>query len=269
MREVVLRVPAAALDDVLDRLLPLLPGGVRQADLPDGRVELRMRAARLPETDVIGRAVEFVPYEIEEESVSDDWRERRLADHRPRIIGRRLIVRPPWAPAAGPGLVDVVLEETAAFGAGTHPTTRACLELLLTMQPRGAFADLGSGSGVLAIVARLLGWDPVIAVDVAPASVDAAAANAAANGVGVETRVGDLLHQPPPPAEGFAANVPREVHLALAAGWRGGEPPAQGIISGIDVGQVRGVVEAYAACRLTETERRETHGWVVSRLARR
>ncbi len=268
MREIVLRVPASALDDVLDRVLPLLPAGVRQAELPGGRVELRMRGTDLPGIELMARAVASVPHEITEESISDDWRERRLADYRPRVIGERLLVRPPWAPAADPELLDVVLEESSAFGAGTHPTTRVCLELLLMMKPGGAFADLGSGSGVLAIVARALGWDPVIAVDVTPRSVEAAAANAAANGVRVETRVGDLLHEPPPPAEGFAANVPSAVHRALAAAWRRTGPPSQGLISGVDVEQVADVIEAYAACGLIETARRETHAWVVSSLAR-
>ena len=66
-----------------------------------------------------------------------------------------------------------MLEEGGAFGAGTHPTTRKCLELMLDMRPEGSFSDLGCGSGVLAILAGLLGFAPLTAVDVQPASVDA------------------------------------------------------------------------------------------------
>ena len=70
-----------------------------------------------------------------------------------------MVVRPEGAPEAGPGLLDVVLrDEGGAFGAGTHPTTVMCLELLLGLVPGGPFADLGCGTGVLAIVAAKLGW---------------------------------------------------------------------------------------------------------------
>ena len=52
-----------------------------------------------------------------------------------------------------------------AFGTGTHATTALCLELMLELDPVGSFADLGCGSGVLAIAAAKLGFAPVHAVD--------------------------------------------------------------------------------------------------------
>ncbi len=55
MREVVLRVPAHALDEILDRLLPLVPDGVRETPVGDRDVELRMRGELLPPTDEIWR----------------------------------------------------------------------------------------------------------------------------------------------------------------------------------------------------------------------
>jgi ribosomal protein L11 methyltransferase len=268
MRELVLRVPAGALDEVLDRILPLVPAGVRERALPGGRIELSMRGAVLPSADAIRGAVDFTPCELSEREVSDDWRRRRLDDYRPDVIGGRLVVRPQWAPAPGARLLDVVLRESSAFGAGTHPTTRTCLELLLEMEPLGAFADLGCGTGVLAIVASKLGWAPVTAVDVVPAAVAATVVNAAVNRAEIRATAGDIRSEPIPHPVGFAANVPAAVHEAIAAGWRTGEPPVRGLISGIGPEQIDPVIAAYHASGLVEAERREPHGWVVSVLAR-
>ena len=185
MREVIVRFPAYALDDVLDRVLPIVPDGVREAPAPRGQIELRMAGPQLPPLRDIARAVRPTPFQISERAVPDDWRERRLADYQAQPIAERLIVRPPWAPTAPEGMIDIVLEEGGAFGAGTHPTTRKCLELMLDMSPEGSFSDLGCGSGVLAILAGLLGFAPLTAVDVQPASVDATRVNAARAGVDV------------------------------------------------------------------------------------
>src|SRR5690349_13036941 len=164
MREVIVRFPVYALDDVLDRVLPIVPDGVREAPAPRGQIELRMAGPHLPPLRDIARAVRVgggrTSFQISERAVPDDWRERRLADYQAHPIGDRLVVRPPWAPSPPPEMIDIVLDEGGAFGAGTHPTTRKCLELMLGMAPEGSFADLGCGSGVLAILAGLLGFSP-------------------------------------------------------------------------------------------------------------
>jgi len=268
MREVVLRVPAHALDDVLDRILPLVPDGVRESAVPPSEVELRMRGPQLPSLASIARAVGTLPFRISEHAVSDDWQERRLAEYEADPIGGRLVVRPPWAPPPGSGLIDIVLEEGGAFGVGTHPTTRTCLELLLDLPPAGSFTDLGCGSGVLAILASRLGWWPVTALDVQAASVAAAQANAVRNAVEIQAGVCDLSRESALPAAGFAANVPAAVHLAIASSWRKGETPGAGLVSGFGPHQAAAVAEAYAASGLREGRRHVLHGWVVAELAR-
>ena len=272
MREVIVRFPAHALDDVLDRVLPIVPDGVREAPAPRGQVELRMVGPHLPSLRDIAQAVRAgvgrISFQISERAVPDDWRERRLADYQAHPIGGRLLVRPPWAPAPPEGLIDIVLEEGGAFGAGTHPTTRTCLELMLSMTPEGSFADLGCGSGVLAILAGLLGFAPLIAVDVQPGSVDATRVNAARAGLEVNAAVGDLSREPAPAAESFVANVPPTVHAGIAASWRDAPDPRVGLISGFGPAHADGVAEVYAAGGFTEQDRHIHHGWVVSELRR-
>jgi ribosomal protein L11 methyltransferase len=267
MREVSLEVPAEALEDVLDRLLLIVPGGVHEVDR-GGRVELRMRGDQVPAVEEIARAAGRWPHRIDERTVPDDWRKRRLSDYEPDVIGGRLIVRPDWAPAAGePGTIEIVLGESAAFGVGTHPTTRTCLELLLELEPGGAFADLGCGSGVLAIAAAKLGWSPVIAVDVQPESVEAADANAAANGVALSAFARDLLAEPAPRADGLAANVPPSVHAGLAAALPV-RVPGVALVSGFSRGEAPEVLRAYDRRGLRARKDVDAHGWVVAVLER-
>ena len=96
-------------------------------------------------------------------------------------------MRPPWD-APRPPLADVVIDPGMAFGTAQHPTTRACLELLAEIPPQGSLLDAGCGSGVLAIAARRLGFDPVWAVNSDPLAVGATLANERRNRVGL--RVG-------------------------------------------------------------------------------
>lgn len=268
MREVIVRFPAHDLDDVLDRVLPIVPDGVREAPAPRGQIELRMAGPHLPPLRDIARAVRPTPFQISERAVPDDWRERRLADYQAHPIGGRIVVRPPWAPAPPAGMLDIVLEEGGAFGAGTHPTTRKCLELMLAMPPGGSFADLGCGSGVLAILAGLLGFSPLTAFDVQRGSVEATRVNAARAGVTIDAAVADLSAEPAPPAGSFVANVPPAVHAGIAASWRDEPEPRLGLVSGFGPAHADAVAETYAGCGFAERERHVQQGWVVAELAR-
>jgi ribosomal protein L11 methyltransferase len=87
-------------------------------------------------------------------------------------------------------VLPVVIDPGRAFGTGSHPTTRLCLEALQSVEPQ-ALLDVGCGSGVLSIAAALLGFEPVTAVDIEPPSIAATSENAAVNGVTVAARLVD------------------------------------------------------------------------------
>ncbi len=267
MREIIVRVPAGRLEEVLDRLLLIVPAGVQE--LPAGKdVELRMRGAGLPPIAEVERLVRPWRETLTERQVPDDWRERRLADYVPEVVAQRLVVRPDWAPPAGPGLIDVSLADDLAFGSGAHPTTRTILELMLSAPPLGAFADLGCGSGVIAILAAKLGWAPVTGIELIPGSAESARGNAARNGVQVEVEVADLVQHAPPVADGFVANMPAPVHAVVAAA------PAMleaswGVISGFGPRDAPALIEAYAAAGLEVDRNDDLHGWSVIVLERR
>jgi ribosomal protein L11 methyltransferase len=218
MRQVALTVRADALEAVLDTLLPLLPQGVHETPAAADAVELTVYGPAPPLAELEAALGDELLGATEGEA-PDDPAERRMRAlaARPPVSG--LVVRPSGAPAPPDGVLDVIVDAPGgAFGAGAHPTTAMCLELLTGLEPGGAFADLGCGTGVLAITAALLGWGPVLAVDHESLGVEAARANAELNGVELDLVLADLLELEPPPVPTIAANVPPAVHAHLAAG---------------------------------------------------
>jgi ribosomal protein L11 methyltransferase len=176
------------------------------------------------------------------ETVPEGW-ETAYHAHLGRIEGR-FAVRPPWV-AGEPD--DLVVDPGTAFGAGTHPTTRLCLELL--PEGDGPFADWGSGTGVLALAAMRLGYAPVLGIDLDVAQLERN---------GVEALELDLTRERAPYAPVVAANVPRPVLDEVA---RVQERPELVIASGFLAGDVP------ALWGMRELERRELDGWAAVVLA--
>lgn len=253
MRELAVRIDAVHLEEALDALLPLAPRGIHDIPLAGGEIELRLRGAtgELPAPAQLASVLAGTGRAIVEREVSDDWRVRRELDYAPLVLGGRLVVRPEWAPPPAAGLLDIAIPDATAFGRGGHPTTRACLEALLELAPGGPFADLGCGSGVLAVAAARLGYAPVVALDVEDVAVETARAAALLNGVALEARRADLLSEPPPAAATMAANVPAAVHVVIAASLP--EVPRALLVSGLQQPDVERVLAAYAARGLAPT----------------
>jgi ribosomal protein L11 methyltransferase len=205
-----------------------------------------------------------VRVDVRGERVADDWAERWRQFHEPVLVGGRLFVRPPWD-APRPGTLDLVIDPGQAFGTGSHPTTRLSLELLLELDASGSFADLGCGSGVLAIAASKLGFAPVTAVDNELAALEATRENAEANGVrldGIE-RV-DLRRERPPDARTVAANLVGPLLLRLAELM--GARPGNLIVSGLLKHEADEVAAAFAP--LHERSRLTLDGWSALLLQR-
>jgi len=113
-----------------------------------------------------------------------DWVRLTQAQFPPTRIGERLWIVPSWHQPPDPAAINIRLDPGVAFGTGTHPTTRLCLQWLLRNLPRGArVLDYGCGSGVLAIAAAKLGAREVIGTDIDEQALDAARANSERNAV--------------------------------------------------------------------------------------
>jgi ribosomal protein L11 methyltransferase len=270
------RVERERAEIVLAELLSLAPSGVEEVDVGLDVVEYAVYGApgELPALPDLTAAAAGALVEVRTSEVADDWDRRWRLFHRPLVLGDRLAVRPPWVDAIG-ARVEIVIDPGQAFGTGAHATTRLCLELMLRLGSRGAprgflepggFLDLGCGSGVLAIAAARLGWDPVVALDYDPASVEAALDNARVNGVGIEVRRHDLRVDPVATGRTVAANLLRPLLLAWAerlSAAPAAAVPETVIAGGLLVGEADEVAGAFSALGLVEAARRESGEWAA------
>ncbi len=175
-------VPADDAELAADQLLVAGATAVSELARDDGAVDL---LADPPAAALASLEAYFAAGSLERVVDPDpgaSWQEHA----RVLVVGERLVVRPEWLDPepVPPGRVEVVVAAADAFGSGAHPTTRLCLELVEALVPDGdRVLDVGSGSGVLAVAAALLGAGEVRCHDVAPDAVEATARSADRSGV--------------------------------------------------------------------------------------
>ncbi|MFO1200147.1 MAG: 50S ribosomal protein L11 methyltransferase [Burkholderiaceae bacterium] len=239
-RELVFVVPAADVDAWSDALLDAGALSVQaddaDADSPDEQAIFgepglpvehagwsRTRLAALLAEDaeparVLARAAAAI-----ERAVPPDWTLREVAEQdwvrasqsqfEPIEVGERLLITPSWhlderagAQDAPGGRAVIVLDPGLAFGTGSHPTTRMCLQWLSEHLVAGTrVVDYGCGSGILAIAAARLGASPVVAIDIDPQAVASTASNARVNRVDIDVR--GTRDAAPEPADVVLANI--------------------------------------------------------------
>lgn len=153
--------------------------------------------------------------EIRDEDWSNCWKEF----FHPEKVGDLIVIKPSWEEYEG-ALNDIVVEldPGMAFGTGTHPTTAMCIRELEGLVKGGMKVfDVGTGSGVLSIVAAKLGAGAVEAVDFDAVAVKTAAENVALNHVEnvVKTAQSDLLQNVSGKADIIIANIIADIIIRL------------------------------------------------------
>ncbi|MFZ0408678.1 MAG: 50S ribosomal protein L11 methyltransferase [Cyanobium sp.] len=191
-----------------------------------------------------------------DEDWSLSWKRHWQADP----VGERLLILPAWLelPEEYAGRLVIRMDPGSAFGTGSHPTTRLCLEALEALAASGSglaglrVADLGSGSGVLALAALRLGAASVLASDTDPLAVRASGANARLNDLPLTVAQGsvqalaELLGQHP--ADLLLCNILAPVIEALAPSFSQVlADDGLGLLSGLLVDQAPSLIRALAA----------------------
>ncbi len=151
-----------------------------------------------------------------------DWSENWKKYFKAFEIGEKLAVCPSWEKYDNRENRKVIsLDPGAAFGTGSHATTSLCLEVLeRNVTPQKTVLDIGTGSGILAIAACLLGAKSAVGVDIDEQSVKTAVSNAAINNVDSKVRfeVGDLAEKISGKYDIVCANIVADVVIRLFAG---------------------------------------------------
>ena len=226
--------------------------------LEDRLGSLKDALAALPGHGVTGAGTDLTLHYVEEADWANAWK----AFYKPFRVGRRLVVTPPWEhPDLAPDDIPLVIDPGMAFGTGSHPTTQLCLVALEDyIKPGASVADIGTGSGILAIAAAKLGASPVAANDNDPLAVKIARENAVANGVSVE--VTDAL--PIGRYDAVVANILADVIIGMSAELNALIAPGGTLVaSGIIDTREADVQKALEDVGLAHVETRRQTEWVA------
>lgn len=215
-----------------------------------------------------------------------DWVTESQQDLEPIRAGRFHVHTPDHAPSAAPGLINLAIPASQAFGTGQHATTAGCLAMLDAMKSSGAIirnlADVGTGTGLLAFAALAL-WPRALATasDIDPACAGVVEGNAAANGFALGGRAGELamvvaggmnhpLLQARAPYDLLIANILAGPLVELAPDFaRAVAPGGHLLLAGLLERQEPGVRSVYSRSGFRLASRLVNGDWSILWLRRR
>jgi ribosomal protein L11 methyltransferase len=245
--------------DQKDRLIAELwdrgSSGLTETDLSGSRCSLRAFFENDADAPGLARAFSDCSPRWQTEEPRD-WVAVARSRLEPLCVGERFFLVPGWRPdPTPPGRFRIEVNPGLAFGTGAHESTQLCLEALeRELKPAAAVFDVGTGSGILARAARLLGAGRVIACDVDPVAIALAAEPLSFVGSAdaIRPRSVDLV----------AANLSPEAIITLASELaRVLRAGGVGIVSGFEVAEAGEVEAAFDAVGLVTRETRRKGEW--------
>jgi ribosomal protein L11 methyltransferase len=240
--------------------------GIEEQPLPDGAVELRIGCERTiaqQALEVLAERWAPTAEPVAADEGLDAWR-----DHAQVWRIGSIVIVPPWletpSDVAESDLV-LVIDPGHAFGSASHETTRMCLKAVVDLVTPGcAVADIGCGSGVLAIAAARRGATTVVATDIAADAIVATLDNALSNNVAdlVEVSTATIDELDPTRFDVVFANIGAATLSSMAAALvQVTKPEGVLVLSGLLGEQVETVIESFEQTGALRTEVRADGEW--------
>lgn len=229
--------------------------------------EDELEAERLAEAVPSGLRALGLEAEVADVCVYDDvdWSTHWRGLYEPLEFGPLWVV-PSWLPAPDGAKHVLRIDPSSAFGTGIHPTTALCLEWVIEAKP-SELLDVGTGTGILALAAVLLGARRAVGIDNDPEAIRVAAANRERNGVSPSALV--LAEHADGQYGAVVANILATPLITLAQAIANRVSPGGSLVlSGLLSHQVDAVALAYEALGLTPVEQMERGGWARVHLVR-
>ena len=249
------------------------------ADSDEGHAQIDTLNARLAELkaqdadDALGRLTTAQAVTRQE-----DWEWGWKQYFKPFPVGEQFLIKPSWETVDDPCARRILeIDPASSFGTGTHDTTQMCISMLeKTVKGGEKLLDMGTGSGILAIAAGMLGANPDTAVDIDAHCLTCAQENAARNGVTIaRTLHGDALRDPALAREiggGYdiiCANIVADIIIGMAPMFYEKLVPGGTLIaSGILTERAEEVGAALMRAGFRLDERAASGGWAAFRASR-
>ena len=201
--------------------------------------------------------------------INQDWNAQWAASVKPLRLGRRIGIRPSWATMAMPDNgIELVIDPKQAFGTGHHATTHLLIEWLEDVPTLTGcrVLDVGTGSGILSMVALRLGALSALGLDVDAVAIDCAKDYAVANGFAEELvlrtcRIDELADES---YEIIVANIDRKSLLAIAPEFsRLRSSTTQLFLSGLLEDDESDIVERFTSHGWAQQDLRKREGWIA------
>jgi ribosomal protein L11 methyltransferase len=275
--------PAQALAAALEERLDPAPVGVGVFEIEDGSGLWEVGAYFTDPPDEIALALLAAAHGAAPFALSElpdiDWVAHVRRELHPVEAGRFFVYGSHDADKVPPGPIALQIEATVAFGTGHHGTTLGCLRALDRLLDAGVearnVADIGCGTGVLALAAARVWPNPVIASDIDAVAVEVAAANAAINGLADRVTCLEAAGFDHPriaaaaPFDLVFANILMGPLIELAPAMAAHVAPGgRAILSGLLGTQADSVLAAYVAQGFAQEYREDLGEWTALTLLR-
>jgi ribosomal protein L11 methyltransferase len=222
-------------------------------------------------------AVSFIKERFEKEKIkykisikdikTEDWENNWKQYFKPTKIGNSLLILPLWMDEPQTDRKILRIDPGAAFGTGTHATTRLCMEALETCIKQGdSVLDIGCGSGILSIASMLLGAEKTVGIDIDALAVKTAVENGKVNNLTAPDYTvfqGDLVKDIDEKFDVCVANIVADVIIELCDSIKNYmKPGGYFITSGIIDVRADEVEKKLMDTNLEIIKRYENSGWV-------